>query len=634
MSTSKLKHDNPLSPHKRTEGPGKFILLNVSAQPFLYNRGNICRLAPMSLKSVSALVVVALLCCGPTTPQGEGGTHCGGNTCEHPHTNWSSVDREEEESKENNCFPSWSELKHKRVILQNSPCSLDILRCYCLSSTGNGSYAIGHCLYGCFKTKSSMEYYTVDDKNFDQYTCNLFNRTGLLCGKCGDGYGPPAYSFSLKCVPCQNETAWKNIIFYVTVAYGPLTVFLIIIVAFTVSTNSAPLHGWIFVCQLLSSSTLMRILTSSAELHDNNGFIITQIFGSLYGIWNLDFFRSVYRPFCLHPGLSTLQVMSLDYLIAAYPLVVIVLVYALVELHSRDYRPVVAIWRRLHFCFARFRHQLDIRTSLVDAFGTFFSLSYVKMLSTTVDLMIASEVWTDDKTPQLNMYYDGTLQFFKGEHLLFGLIGIFVFFVCTFLPLVLILVYSFPQSLKLFECFPVSVQTTIHPFMDSLLGCYKDGTNGTRNCRYFAVVYHLARIVFFVFLMWSKSTFICVFSIYICIVIGMLVAIIQPYKSAVYNTVDTILILSLGLIHTGATSYFITYTQDPQNIALSGVLGLAPLLIPLVYIIGYWGYNVCVIRKIPQRTLKTIVSSLLQMFHLARQKMKRRYATECTPLTE
>ena len=170
----------------------KFIPLNASAQPCLYNRSSNNSLAPMGLTSVSVLVVVALLCYGPTTPQGDDSIPRGRNTCEHPHANRTSVDREDRASKKSSCFPSWSELKQKRIIVQNSPCSLDILRCYCLSSTGNGSYAIGHCWCSCFKRNPTTEYYTVNDSNFNQYTCDLFNRKGLLCGKCIDGYGPPA----------------------------------------------------------------------------------------------------------------------------------------------------------------------------------------------------------------------------------------------------------------------------------------------------------------------------------------------------------------------------------------------------------------------------------------------------------
>ena len=139
----------------------------------------------------------------------------------------------------------------------------------------------------------------------------------------------------------------------------------------------------------------------------------------------------------------------------------------------------------------------------------------------------------------------------------------------------------------------------------------------------------------FVFFMSTESAFSCVVSIYISIIIGMLVAVIQPYKSAVYNTVDTILVLSLGLIYTGVTSYFIAYIEDPQSMVLSRLMGPVPLLIPLVYVNGYWGYDMCVIKKIPQRMLRKILSSLLWLFQCV-QKLWRRtemdYLSECSPL--
>ena len=115
----------------------------------------------------------------------------------------------------------------------------------------------------------------------------------------------------------------------------------------------------------------------------------------------------------------------------------------------------------------------------------------------------------------------------------------------------------------------------------------------------------------------------------------MLVAVIQPYKSAVYNTVDTILILSLGLIGTGTISYFIAYSQDPQSEVLSNVMTLTSLLIPVVYIIGYWGYHVCVIKKMPQRMLKVFFSSLLWLLQCVQRLRQRREMdnlSECSPL--
>jgi len=35
----------------------------------------------------------------------------------------------------------------------------------------------------------------------------------------------------------------------------------------------------------------------------------------------------------------------------------------------------------------------------------------------------------------------------------------------------------------------------LHIFIDSFQGCYKDGTNGTRDCRYFAGVYLTTRLL-------------------------------------------------------------------------------------------------------------------------------------------
>ena len=182
---------------------------------------------------------------------------------------------------------------------------------------------IGKCLYGCFDVHTSKIYHKVNlSSNTD--TCSFVNRKGALCGQCIEGYGVPAYSFSLKCVHCGNESLWTTIPRYVLVAYGPLTLFLAMTLVFTVSVNSAPLHGWILVCQLLTTGVVMYTLVLEGELVPHSGISpYIHVIGSLYGVWNLDFFRSVYKPFCLHPNLTTLQVMSLDYFIALYPLLLI-----------------------------------------------------------------------------------------------------------------------------------------------------------------------------------------------------------------------------------------------------------------------------------------------------------------------
>ena len=339
------------------------------------------------------------------------------------------------------------------IIATNNKCSsVEVLQCYCLTSEykssdmDNGSVQnmnFGKCLIGCFFAQNA--YYQVEQ--FDKGICAQFNRKGILCGQCKDGHGPAAYSFSLKCVECGNSTHWTSVPLYILVAYGPLTVFLGVIVVFTVSVNSAPLRGWILVCQLLTSNTFMRTITLAHSRKSPNYIfnVVAYILVSTYGIWNLDFFRSIYTPFCLHPSLSTLQVMSLDYIIAAYPLVVIVVMYLLVDMYSRNCRPVVIMFRPFHYCFIRFRHQFNVKTSLVDAFGTFFSLSYVKFLNTTFDLLTPTRVW-DFNGSSYRVYYDGSMEMFKGRHIPHAVLAVLIGLICNILPLVLILCYSFRRT--------------------------------------------------------------------------------------------------------------------------------------------------------------------------------------------
>ena len=189
------------------------------------------------------------------------------------------------------CFPrpkSWNRIMEKKIIWFNpqSSCnSIYVLRCYCLTSDNNTLMYVGQCLYGCFKTESTSEYYLVNISSTNRL-CSSFNRKDKLCGRCTDGDGVPAYSFSLKCVPCGNQTLWKTVPLYILVAYGPLTVFLGLIVLFTISVNSAPLRGWILVCQLLSYDLLMRVLVMGADVHNvKESHVYIQMFGSVYGVY-------------------------------------------------------------------------------------------------------------------------------------------------------------------------------------------------------------------------------------------------------------------------------------------------------------------------------------------------------------
>jgi len=121
--------------------------------------------------------------------------------------------------------------------------------------------------------------------------------------------------------------------------------------------------------------------------------LLTNVVLSFYGFWNLDFFRMVYKLFCLHPKMTTIQAMSMDYVTAIYPLALLGLVHVFVELHDHGCRLILCLWKPFHCCFFRLRRQWDIRTSLVDAFATLLLLSYMKLLTVLVDLLVPTTVY-------------------------------------------------------------------------------------------------------------------------------------------------------------------------------------------------------------------------------------------------
>ena len=66
---------------------------------------------------------------------------------------------------------------------------------------------------------------------------------------------------------------------------------------------------------------------------------------NIYSVWNLGLGRSIIPSVCMIPGLGTLHALALGYLNAVFRLVLIITVNILVELHARNVRLVVWLWR-------------------------------------------------------------------------------------------------------------------------------------------------------------------------------------------------------------------------------------------------------------------------------------------------
>ena len=418
---------------------------------------------------------------------------------------------------------------------------------YCLTlDTTKTREVIGACP---FSLRSSSSLIPSNLSLIQSYMCDIASRTGQLCGQCQDGTSPPVYSYYPQCVHCREGTNnWPK---YLAVSLVPTTLFYFVAVAFRFRATSPHLAGYIMFCQLMTSPPTLRSVTNSNFRHPSLhkvGDVTLKVIISVFSIWNLDFFRTVYSPFCLQPGASTLEILSLDYLIAIYPLALIVLTYILVTLHYYDNRLVVWIWRPFRKCFIRFRRKWDIQNSLVDAFATFLLLSYVKLLSVSFDILMPTPVldkWGNEVSTVL--YYDGTITYFGMEHLPYALTAIIVLLVFTFLPILLLFLYPckcFQTFLNRAHC----RSQALHAFIEAFQGCFKDGTDGGRDCRYFAALYLLIRVLAYLsvgtFMIYPTFTFITVF----LIAVIMLISALRPYKNYFNNIIDIFFLLQIIII--------------------------------------------------------------------------------------
>ena len=109
----------------------------------------------------------------------------------------------------------------------------------------------------------------------------------------------------------------------------------------------------------------------------------------LCGIWSLNFFRSVIPLFCVSSNIKTIHALALEYLVAFYPIFLILLTYICIKLHDNNFRPVVWLWKPFHKHFVHLRRRWDSTASMTNAFTTFLLLSFSKILFVSFTLFYA-----------------------------------------------------------------------------------------------------------------------------------------------------------------------------------------------------------------------------------------------------
>ena len=225
------------------------------------------------------------------------------------------------------------------------------------------------------------------------YMCGPLNRKGIICSECDDGFGP-----SITCVCARCTDAWYGVPLFLFLQFVPITVFYLIILVFQISLTSAPMTCFVMYAQFIVMSLDIVgqhrppfMSTDRVDLKFDN---IMKILFTLYGMLNLDFFHHVVPPFCVSNQIKFIHIAFLGYISAFYPIFLIILTWVCVELHGRNFRLLVWLWRPFHRCFVKLRRGWNKKSDIIDVFATFFLLSYSKCLYQSVPLLYALKVST------------------------------------------------------------------------------------------------------------------------------------------------------------------------------------------------------------------------------------------------
>ena len=323
--------------------------------------------------------------------------------------------------------------------------------------------------------------------------CTSFHRTGLLCGDCEDGHSPLVLSYSFNCVECPDghKNWWK----FILVAFVPLTFFYFFVVVFNINVTSSRLHGVVWISQALSIPPYVRLVLVS--LSHSSLLEAAKVLIVFYSFWNLELFRSVLPDICLN--VTTLQALALDYIVALYPFLLVLISYIIIELYDRRCVCLFTIWKPFHKCLTHFRTFWDIRTSVIDSFTAFFFLSSFKILNVSADILTPTQIHKlGSNMSTLGLYYSPSVVYFGHEHFPYAILAIVILTVLVAIPIAVFCLYPFHFFQKFLSLFPFNWHF-LRAFVDSYQGCYKDGTEpGTFDCRWFSTVELLLRPVLFI----------------------------------------------------------------------------------------------------------------------------------------
>ena len=364
----------------------------------------------------------------------------------------------------------------------------------------------------------------------------MYNRTGVMCGKCVNGLS--VVFGSDECRQCSN--IWLlTLIVYAMV--GVILVLCLFITKLTIS--SGPLGGVIFVANMSAISLHTTLLS------DN---IYTQAIRYLIAFLNLNTGFSI----CLYNGMTGISRVAIQFLFPAYLCCIVLMIIVSSRLSTRITNLIV--------------------NSSVQVLATIIHLSFANLLSTVANILVSSQVlYSPDYSSHLVWYYDGNIAFFSSGHLVLVVISILILATVIFPYLMFTISASHLRRYRFFNLY-------FRPLIDTYHSPYKDKYGFWCGVRQWLMM--LLYIVYSA--LRGRRPGVMLMTNIVCIGLFLLLQVfLKPFKSCVHNVVENwfvFLLFTTNLV----TFYFSTSVKLPTSIStVTGTILLSTYLLSVVLVL-------------------------------------------------
>ena len=404
-------------------------------------------------------------------------------------------------------------------------------------------------------------------------------RTGVLCGKCREGFTTYFHSPHYLCKP-QNTTLCKvGWLFYILSELVPVTVVFITVLTLNISFTSGAINGFILFSQLVYS---LKINESSLLMLPTGIKVMTYIYEVVYGFFNMDFFNVDALSYCLWPNASALDMIAIKYVTIIY---VLFLIFGVIWIANKCGGR----------CFGKWCRITTLKTSVIHGMTAFLIICYAQCLKVSLTLLTGYN-YNLQRGSTLEVrrivYLNGNLFYFRGWHLLYALPAIFFLLTIGVFPPVLLLAYPFFNRVLSFFGWEESKAiriisrklriVSLKPLLDSFQGSFKD------NLRFFAGLYFLYRWIGLIL----DATFSSYGIFYTLVEISLVIilalhAVCQPYIERIHNIIDTLLFTDLAIVNSlSFANYYVSRSSGNLSIVkIIAAVQLVLIYLPIVSVV-------------------------------------------------